>query len=167
MVLSSPAQADFELTRPDGRRVLLKDDGTWQYLESTDKNRAPESDKAEAVLRLERKVEGDSGCRLAISLANNLPYEIRSFVPQFSAYRTNGVLYETVFARSAFALLKPGDTQRREVQFTSIACKDIARVEVGGGDRCDMGDLNKWSPANGQCFRRVRVVASDLVRFDK
>ena len=34
MALSHAVQGDFELTAPDGRRLLLKDNGTWQYLEA-------------------------------------------------------------------------------------------------------------------------------------
>jgi hypothetical protein len=30
-----------------------------------------------------------------------------------------------------------------------------------------MGDLYKFSETKGQCLARVRVVESDLVRFDK
>ena len=31
LALSHGARADFEVAAPDGRRVLLKDDGTWKY----------------------------------------------------------------------------------------------------------------------------------------
>jgi hypothetical protein len=40
-------------------------------------------------------------------------------------------------------------------------------LQVSGGDRCVVGDLDRFSPADGQCLARVRVVASTLVRFDK
>ena len=59
------------------------------------------------------------------------------------------------------------EKQRREFEFTGIACQDIARVQVVGGDRCEMGDLHRFSDLKGQCLERVRVVSSDLVRFDK
>ena len=55
----------------------------------------------------------------------------------------------------------------REFEFRGIACRDIVRVQVVGGDRCDMGDLDKYSAAKGQCLARVRVVASDLIPFEK
>ena len=63
--------------------------------------------------------------------------------------------------------MKPGDKLLRDLDFLGIACRDIVRVQVVGGDRCDMGDLDKFSLAKGQCLARVRVVESDLVRFDK
>jgi hypothetical protein len=171
LALSHAAQADFELTGPDGRRILLKDDGTWRYVEAKDKAEDKEQAKdkvkeaGEAVLRLEAKVERAGTCRFVLRLVNNLPYQIRSFVPQFSAYRANGVIYDTVF--SGFLSLKSGDSQSQEIQFRGIGCQDIARVQVGGGDRCDMGELEKFAEVKGQCLARVRVVESDLVRFDK
>jgi hypothetical protein len=125
------------------------------------------NDGGEAVLFLERKIEAGNNCRFVVRLVNNEPYEIRSLVLHYSAYRANGLLYDTVFSRSSFAAMRPGNELRREFEFTGIACPDIARVQVGGGDQCDMGDLTKFSRVKGLCLARVRVVESDLMRFDK
>jgi hypothetical protein len=169
MALSHAALADVELTGPDGRRILLKDNGTWRYVDAKDKDQADDKskDEGEAVLRLERKTAFGNNCRFTLRLVNNLPYEIRSLVPYYSAYRANGVIYDTVSSNSAFALLKPGDAQVRELEFRGIPCQDITRVQVVGGDRCEMGELDKFSALKGRCLARVRVVESDLVRFDK
>jgi hypothetical protein len=164
--LALAAQPDFTLTTPDGRRVLLKDDGTWRYME-TDDGLAPADEKERAVLMLDRRVERPNGCQFGVQLANNLPYTINNLVLHYSAYRDNGVIYDTVAARSAFAALRPGDTQARLVDFTGIACRDIVRLQVVGGDRCSMGDLHRFSEGKGLCLARVRVVESKLVRFDK
>ena len=169
MGLAHAAQADFEVTGPDGRRILLKDDGTWRYVEATGKDQSDPTAKeaADVLLLLERKVERGNNCRFVIQLVNNLPYEIRNLVPYFSAYRANGIIHETASSPSAFTNLKPGDKQNRQVDFLGIACDQIARVQVVGGDRCEMGDLNKFNAGSGECLARVRVVASELVRFDK
>src|SRR5688500_14455400 len=147
MATSYAAKAAFELTAPNGRRVLLKDNGTWAYVETQDKNRADDKGKqqGELLLTLERKIERDSNCQFGLQLVNNMPYEVNSLVLYYSAYRTNGTLYDTVSAGTQFGTLKPGSRQSRQIQFTGIACQDIARVQVGGGDRCDMGDLGRWS----------------------
>jgi hypothetical protein len=163
LALAPTALADFEVTGPDGARLLLKDNGTWQRVEADDKAK----EAGEALLQLERKAERGNGCRFTIQLVNNLPYEIRSFVPYFSIYRASGVVYDTVSSASSFTFVRPGDRQTREFEVTGIGCPDIARVQVVGGDRCEMGDLHRFSDVKGQCLGRVRVVASDLVRFDK
>jgi hypothetical protein len=169
MALSPAVLADFELTGPDGRRILLQQNGTWRYGEANDKDRAV--DKASnLVLVLERKVEGDRRCRFAVRLTNNSPYEVQSLVLYYSAYRVEGVIYATVTPGSAFTSLKPGESQAREFEFFGLACQDIIRVQVVGGDRCNMGDLLTWSDrseSKAQCLARVRVEQSKLVRFDK
>ena len=164
--------ADFEVTAPDGRRVLLKDNGTWAYVETKDK--AGTGDKAktdgELLLLLERKIESGQNCRLTLQLVNKLPYEVASLVLHFSAYRPNGVLYATATPGSQFGSLRPGNSQVRQVEFQGIGCQDIARVQVGGGDRCTMGELHRWLDQDeykGKCLARVRVVESNLLRFEK
>jgi hypothetical protein len=164
------AQADLEMTAPDGRRVLLKENGTWSYVDAKPKVAADEKSDGELLLLLERKLEGGTTCRFGMQLVNKLPYEVQSIVLYFSAYRSDGVLYTTETTGSQFSALKPGNSQRREVEFRGIGCKEIARLQVSGGDRCTMGELHRWSDqieVKGKCLARVKVVESNLVRFDK
>ena len=188
--------ADLEVTGPDGRRILLKDDGTWRYVEPKAKELATDPAKelakelakvpakqlakepakelatekpkeaGEAVLRLELKTPvGSSICRFGLRLVNNMPYEIHSLMPGLSVYRANGVMYDS--AVSPFQAIKPGNSQYREVQFRGIACEEIVRIQVGGADKCVMGEYDRFSFAQGECLARIRVEESDLVRFGK
>jgi hypothetical protein len=161
------AGADFEVTAPDGRRILLKADGTWRYVDADEKAPAVDKPKAtgEAVLALERRAEAGPNCRFGLRLANNTNYEIRNIVPYFSAYRANGVLYETLSI--GFYSINPGNNQYREVLFRGITCQEISRLQVSGGSRCEMGDLDRFSYVAGACLERVRVVPSELLQFDK
>jgi hypothetical protein len=173
--LAFAAAADFEVAAPDGRRILLKDDGTWQYVEDKDRKQAGKAEKeapkekpkvvGEAVLVIERRVDGGGGCIFGLRLVNSFPYPIQSIVPTFSAIRSNDVAYHSLTA--GFVLLKPGDSQSREILFRGISCQEIARVQVSGGERCVMGELDRFSFDDGECLRRVRVVPSSFVRFDK
>jgi hypothetical protein len=168
IVLLPNARADFELKDALGRRVLLKDDGTWRYLDGAGKSPAPTApgkDEGQAELLLERRVEAPGGCRFEMTLVNLLPYEIRSLVPDFTVFRANDVAYSSQL--TGFGPVRPGDRHRRSTQFAGIACSEIAKLQVGGGDRCEMGDLNKFSEAKGQCLARVRVLPSELLRFEK
>ena len=174
--LALAVAADFEVTGPDGRRILLKDDGTWSYVEGkgaakkapkeAPKEAAKEQPKVvgEAVLVMERRVDGGGGCIFGLRLVNSFPHPIQSFVPTFSAIRANDVVYHSVL--SGFQGLKPGDGQSREILFRGISCQDVTRLQVSGGERCVMGDLDRFTQGEGECLRRVRVVPSDLVRFD-
>ena len=165
LAISHGARADFEVAAPDGRRVLLKDDGTWTYQNAKEAVAAKIQPKDEAVLQLEQKVERGPHCRVVMRLDNNLSYEIVQIVPSFSAYRANGTKHETVSV--GFQSIRPGDTLQRAVEFTRIACADIVRVQVSDADRCEMGELIKFSPPNGQCLARLRVAPSSLMKFEK
>jgi len=160
------AHADFELKDDKGRRILLKADGTWRYVDAP----APGATAAapalqQAELLLERRLDVPGACRFELALNNTLPYEIRILVAEFTAVRANDVAYTTQTA--AFGPLRPGDRARRGLQIEGIACADIARLDVKGGDRCEMGELNKFSEPNGQCLVRVKVLPSELLRFAK
>jgi hypothetical protein len=163
----SVARADFEVAGPDGRRILLKDDGTWRYQEAVGDEKPAERPKVsgEGVLSLERRVEEGPNCRFGLRLANNTNYEIQNIVPYIAAYRDNSVMYDT--RGIGFFSIKPGNSLYREVVFQGITCAEIARLQVTGGDRCVMGDLDRFSAEAGKCLERVRVMPSELVRFEK
>jgi hypothetical protein len=164
------AQADIEVTDPAGRRILLKDDGTWRVIETQEPAPAASAAEAEqptefAELRLLRQIDTSGGCRYEFELANTLPYEIRSLVPYFAAHRASGVVYATESV--AFGPVKPGATIRRALSVAGITCSDIARLRVHGGDRCEMGELNRFSDAKGQCLARLRIEPSSTVKIEK
>lgn len=166
-----PAWADFEVRGPDGKRILLKDNGSWQYLDAESPAGTPAAETAAAIpkdlaeLKLLQRTDIPGGCGFSLALHNKLPYEIRSLVPEFSALRANGVVYTSL--RLGFGPVKPGDVYRRDLRLMGIACQDIARLQVRGGDRCDMGELNKFSEPNGQCLGLVQVLPSEVLSFDK
>jgi hypothetical protein len=161
------ARADFEVTGPDGRRIVLKDDGTWRYVDAAVGQAAKDGDgkKEEAVLSLLSRREAGPNCHFRLRLVNNLPYEIHNIVPTFVAYRANGVVYDS--RTTGFYSMKPGNNQERELRFQGITCAEIDRLQVTGGDRCGMGELTRFSPQVGECLSRVRVVKSELLRFEK
>ena len=165
------AHADVEVTDPGGRRILLKDDGTWRVLDAPAPAAAASAASAPAAapefaeLRLLRRNDLPSSCRFEFELVNTLPYEIRSLVPYFAVHRANGVVYATESV--AFGPVKPGDKIRRSLSVAGIACADIARLRVQGGDRCEMGELNRFSDAKGQCLEKLRLQQTDLRKFEK
>lgn len=163
---ATPARADFEVRDSQGRRILLKADGTWRYVDApAAAGTAEAAALPQAELLLDRRLDVPGACRFELALTNSLPYEIRILVPEFTAVRANDVAYTT--QPVAFGPLRPGDRARRGLQIEGIACADIARLDVKGGDRCEMGELNKFSEPNGQCLVRVKVLPSELLRFAK
>lgn len=173
----SSAHADFELTDKKGRRILLKDNNTWRFLEPKDKAAsAPDGKGAKETkeelktddlieLQLLRRFDAAGGCRFDLNLANNLPHEVRNLVPDFIATRANGAVFGSTL--TSFAAVMPGESRNRSIQFAGIACADIAKVQVTGADRCEMGELNKFTESKGKCLSTVKVLPSDLLKFEK
>jgi hypothetical protein len=166
-----PARADFELSDSKGRRILLKDNGTWSYVDAedgaknADSGATPAVPEVQADLQLMRRVEAAGGCQFNFMVTNHLSYEIESLVPAFAAHRSSGVVYAT--KSIGFAAVKPGDSRVRQLLFEGIGCQDIAKLQVVGGDRCEMGELNRFTDGKGKCLALVRVVPSDLLKFEK
>lgn len=156
------AWADFEVKAPDGRTLLILDNGTWRAVTAASAA-APTGPLAELLVT--RRVESGESCTYTLTLVNQLPYEIGSFVPDLAVFRVNGVEYAS--QSISFTAIKSGDQRQREARFLGIACSAIGRLQVQRGDRCEMGDLNRFSDANGQCLARVRVMPSDVVKFEK
>lgn len=166
--LGALAWADMELQTPDGRKVLLKDDGSWRYVDTkpgADAKEAKGEKVEQATLQFEGKTPFGPNCRLTLKMTNTLPYEIVQVVPYFSAYRANGVMHQSLGL--GFQNVRPTNSKTRVVEFTGISCDDIARVQVVGGDRCEMAELTKFTPDKGACLARIRVVPSDKLTFEK
>lgn len=169
--LNPAARADMELVAPDGRKVTLKDDGTWKYVDTKDAKDAKAGDGnaaaklVQATLQLEDRTPFGPNCRIELKLTNSLPYEIVQIVPYFSAYRASGVMHQSLGV--GFQNVRPTDSRSRVVEFTGIGCNDIARIQVVGGDRCEMGELSKFTPDKGVCLGRVQVMPSKLLTFEK
>jgi hypothetical protein len=166
--LNPAARADMELVAPDGRKVTLKDDGSWKYVDAKDAKAG--DDKAQvklvqAMLQLEDRTPFGPNCRVELKMTNNLPYEIVQIVPYFSAYRASGVMHQSL--GEGFQNVRPADSRTRVVEFTGIDCDDIKRIQVVGGDRCEMGELSKFTPDKGVCLDRVQVAPSTLLTFEK
>ena len=118
-----------------------------------------------ADLQLLSRSDSPVGCQFEFMLTNTLPYEIRSLVPEFAVHRANGVVYST--QTLDFTNIKPGDQRQRGLRFGGIACADIGKLQVLGGDRCEMGDLDRFHDTKGTCLARVRLLPTDAVKFEK
>ena len=161
VALAAPSvYADMELTAPDGRRVLLRDDQTWAWVD--DEAGAPPD---HLLLEIVSRLPQSSACRYGLRMTNNLGYALRTIVPQFSTYKAGGVRYETVFVE--FSSLKPTDSQYREITFRGIRCEEVESLRMSGGDRCSMGELNRYSGTPGECLSHVKLAPSTVVDISK
>lgn len=145
---------------PDGRRVLLRNDHTWEVIEA-----GLGDPSTSAVISVANTRGLRNACKVGLRLENHLGYNIKSLIPSFSAYTTDGILFETV--SKAFSSIKPTKNQYQQIQFIGITCEDIGHVRVHGAEHCSMGQMDKFNETEGECLSHVYVQASDLINITK
>lgn len=168
MALAQAPGPDLEATTADGRRVLLKADGSWAFVPAAAASAAAPAASVPAVpaeLELVGRNPIPGGCHVHLSLHNKLDYEIRTLVPDFRIVRKGGPTY--VEQSLGFGRLLPGDRQQRTLRVSGLDCAAIEKIQVTGGDRCDMGELHRFSEGKGLCLARVRVMPSAVIGFEK
>ncbi len=155
------AGADVTITVPDGRQVILYDNGTWSVVKESDN---PET-RRYAELTLEKKFDLAHGCKLGLRLQNNLTEQIRSLVLRFTAYKGGQIAFETV--TRGYSYIKPTNSQYQEISFRGITCDEISSVEVFAARNCHVGDLTKYSAEAHHCLSLIDVKVSDILPIAK
>ena len=145
---------------PDGRRVLLRDNHTWEVIEVDQ-----DDPSTSAVISVANTSGLRNACKIGLRLENHLGYNIKSLIPSFSAYTTDGILFETT--SKAFSSIKPTKNQYRQIQFIGITCEDIGHVRVHGAEHCSMGLMDKFNESEGECLSHIHVQDSDLIKITK
>ena len=164
LITSGVVAADLEAVTSDGRKVILRSDNTWQYVD--DDGMASEDSELEKLLLSLRRIDGGGAtCSIVVRLDNTSTYRVKSLVPQFSAYNKDNVALITKF--EDFLSIKPTSHQDAEVDFRAVRCDEIAYIKVHGGDKCTMDDMVRFSSDKGKCLKRVKVIPSELVQFSK
>lgn len=162
LLIAPYALADLTAVTGDGRKVTLRDDGSWSFVQvaKDDGDSAPT-----AQLTLETKKELSRGCRLGLRLQNDLPAQIRTLVLRFTAYKGEQVAFETV--SRGYSFIKPTNSQYQEVIFRGIRCDEIRSLGVSAARNCHIGKLTKYSAASERCLELIQVVPSDLLPIAK
>lgn len=160
-IAAHAAAADLTITAPDGRKILLRDDGTWAVIQDG----ADGEPRRYAALTLEKKADLATGCRLGLRMQNNLTEQIRSLVLRFTAFKEAQIPFETV--SRGYSYIKPTASQYQEITFRGIQCEEISLVEVVAARNCHVGDLTKYSAEAHHCLNLIDVVSSDIVTIAK
>ena len=160
LTLEAGAQTGIYAFTSDGKRVLLKNNQTWEYA-------SVESDGPEnsAVLSVTEVVEMDTACRFQIRLQNNLGYRISALVPRLSVMNQDGILYDS--KSISFTAIKPTMTKYTYIQFSGIGCHEMSQLLVSDASRCKMGEIDPFNEETGQCLSHIYVEPSDLINISK
>lgn len=160
--MAGAALAEMRATTADGRQVLLRENGTWDFADN-----AASSDAQQRVANLKviRYESVTNGCLIGLELENNLNELIRTLVLRYTAYRGPEVRFETV--SRGFSFVRPTLTSYEEIQFRGITCEDITSVEVSAARNCHVGDLTKFSSDPGDCLELFEVAPTGLLAITK
>ena len=165
-LFAQPALAAVELITPEGQRVRLNDDHTWDYVSPDSAQQLSESQQPYALLRVSHFDELDGrACRLGVILQNNLPYKIKSLAIRFSAYKSESIPYDSV--TRSFSEIKPTDRQYRKLLFRNIECSAIHHIKVEDPGHCSMGKLDRFSAQSGDCIEHIKIEPSELVKISE
>lgn len=160
LLACTAAQADLQATTKDGRNVLLKDNGLWEFALEGDQPSRPR-----ALLKLEKREDIPNGCRLGLRLDNRLNAQIRTLVLRFTAYKQGDIPFETV--SRGYSFIKPTKNQYQEIRFRDLGCGDIDKVQVRAAHNCHVGELTKYSATEDSCLDLLRVAESRLLTIYK
>jgi len=155
------ASADVTITIPDGRQVILRDNGTWSVVKESEDS----ENRRYAVLMVEKQFELPRGCKYGLRLQNDLSARIRTLVLRFTAYKGDSIPFETV--SRGFSYVKPTVSQYQEIKFRGIQCDEISSIEVFAARNCHVGDLTKYSAEAHHCLNLVEVQSSEIVPIAK
>lgn len=155
------AGADTVAITADGRKVLLRDDGTWQFEQPAAKT----DGEPRAALTLENRIDLPHGCRLGLRLQNDLSAQVRTLVLRFTAYKGEGIPFETV--SRGFSYIKPTASQYQEITFRGIGCAEICAVQVAAARNCHVGEMTKYSASEERCLELIEVAGSSLLPIAK
>ena len=160
LILATPALADQKAVTGDGRSVLLRDDGRWEFLDGP----AEETPRT-ATLTLERMENLPQGCRIGLRLYNGLTDRIDSLVLHLDVYKPGQIRFET--ETRGFSYINPTASQYKAVLLRGIACPEIDHVEVEVARNCHVGEITKYSLDRNACARLVEVRASEHLKILK
>ena len=156
---------DIYATTDDGIRVLLKDNSSWEFI-----NSSADSENAEDPTRVDLKVtrmwSKGKTCRIGLILTNRKARFIRNLAIELTAYINGNIDYDTLIV--GFYGIKPTKYQYREAIYSGISCEQIEHILVHGADYCSVGESHiQYSTDKGQCLRAIKVEKSEIVNIHK
>lgn len=155
-LLFASAQADMTATTDKGKKVLLKDNGTWQYIKEGEE--AAQGPSARLVL--ENMQEIPNGCRFGLRMHNDLNEQVRTLVLRFTAYKEGNIPFETV--SRGYSFIKPTNNQYQQIRFRDLSCAQIDKIQVRAAHNCHVGSLTKYSATEDDCLALVTLEDSDI-----
>ncbi|MBT4703170.1 MAG: hypothetical protein HOB79_19025, partial [Rhodospirillaceae bacterium] len=146
------AEADMRARTTDGKDVLLKDNGTWNYIKQQGRNngnisfRVVKYDYDDAIY-----------CDFSLELRNNTGEKIDYILVRFAGYDNNGIIGDGF---SAFKKIRKGKTRTKRT-VTGMNCTNIRYLKLLFVERCKIGGRDISDEA---CLELVRLSNNNALK---
>jgi hypothetical protein len=155
-LMGGAAMAEQILLLPDGQSVILKDDGTWAYVE----------EKISGALRLDfGKSKYQQGqCYAWPSLTNDTNKFVDGLAINYSTHSANGATLRTSTLNfNVIGIGKVVTQQEYLTKFAAATCNDVAYIQIDSIDKCKIAGKSK----NIQICYDLLVVYAEVIQAIK
>jgi hypothetical protein len=155
----APAYAEMTATTAEGQKVLLKDDGTWQFIDDT----ASASDR-HILMSVVKLKEMFGTCMISIEISNNVGSRVQTFSPRILAYDNDGEFINDgiLFVQN----IENGGRQTPDMQIRGVECGVIKHLEIRkmAMDMCEIGGK---SIDGSECIELIQIESTSKIPFRK
>jgi len=151
-VLSSSTvlSSDIEVTTPDGKLVILKSDGTWEYKKITG---VPKGKIG--IEYLSSEFSGGQ-CQVKYNFINNTEYGVRKFYMWGKPEDDFGMKKE--FGEELVGKIKSGQEKKFIKYLYKLPCKDLKKIHIDSV-------LCKGDGIEEKCKDRIIFINNKYMRF--
>ena len=152
MLMGGAVMADQVLLLPDGQSVILKDDGTWAYIEETI--------TGALTLNFGKTLDQQGRCYAWPSLTNDTDRFIDGVVIEYSTHYDNGLTIKSgSLIYSIIGVGKRSTMQEYMTEYDTAKCSEVAYVQIDGVSKCKIDGIRKNSRI---CYGLLEVSAEDM-----
>ncbi len=152
MFMGGAAQADQVLLLPDGQSVILKDDGTWAYIDETI--------TGALTLNFGKTLDQQGRCYAWPRLTNDTDKFIDGVVFEYSTHYDDGLTIKSgSLIYSIIAVGKRSTMQEYMTDYDTAKCSEVAYVQIDGISKCKIDGIQKNSRI---CYELLEVSAEDM-----
>ncbi len=152
MFMAGTAMADRVLLLSDGQSVILRDDGTWSYID----------DKVTGVLTLKfgKTLDQQGRCYAWPSLTNDTDKFIDGIVFEYSTHYDDGrTIKKGSLIFSIVAVGRRSTMQEYMTDYDTATCSEVAYVQIDGISKCKIDGILRNSRI---CYDLLDVSAEDM-----
>ena len=152
LFMGGAATADQVVHLSDGQTVILKDDGTWAYIDDTI--------TGVLTLKFGKTLDQQGRCYAWPSLTNDTDRFIDGVVIEYSTHYDDGAtIKKGSLIYSIIGVGKRSTMQEYMTGYGAAKCSELAYVQIDGISKCKIDGIGRNSRV---CYDLLEVSAEDM-----